>query len=81
MGGDIVMSANIWQFIKQTSKRGIWGKLSLFFGFFFIIYAFSYMINFYWTTKNNLTISLKDAERLSDANLISMSIYFVQFFI
>lgn len=74
------MSANIWQFIKQTSKRGVWGKLSLVLGFFFIIYAISYMINLYWTIQNNLTIALKDAERLSDANLMSMSLVYLCFF-
>jgi hypothetical protein len=76
MGSEIVMSAIIWQAIKRTSKRGIFGKMFLVFAFFASIGLFSFLLSAVAVIKNNLTIYLQDAEKLSEADLISAVEYY-----
>lgn len=67
------MSQKLWEAIKRTSKRGIRGKLFIVFAFFFVIYAITYVFTLFFNIQNNLRIGLKDAQKLGEPDLMSVS--------
>jgi hypothetical protein len=76
LGGENVMKTDIWAAIKKTSRRGFFGKLALFLGFLAIVFGVSMVFAFIANTQNNLTIYLKDADKLRHEDLLGAVEYY-----